>query len=99
MRHLKEHGIAEGRKTSQYYDPSVYRQYGDLEAAFFSTGESANNYYKLARHYLTNGIREERIANSDRLLPSGMGTGNTSTSTTQPSQNSKAGELLEFAKT
>lgn len=71
--HWIEWGCSEGRESSQYYSGKYYKnKYGDLQRAYFSSGNNANNYYKLAKHYLEWGINEKRQANIRGLVPNNM---------------------------
>lgn len=58
--HFVNHGFWEGRQGSPYFCAGTYlNNYGDLRAAF---GE---NQLEAAKHYVTCGIREGRVASAD----------------------------------
>ena len=71
--HWIDYGCSEGRASSKYYSGKYYKEkYRDLQNAYFNGGSNANNYYKLALHYLNYGISEKRQANVHGLVPGGM---------------------------
>lgn len=71
--HWIDYGCAEGRASSKYYSGKYYKEkYRDLQNAYFYGGSNANNYYRLALHYLNYGISEKRQANVHGLVPRGM---------------------------
>ena len=71
--HWIDYGCSEGRASSKYSSGKYYKEkYRDLQNAYFNGGSNANNYYKLALHYLNYGISEKRQANVHGLVPGGM---------------------------
>ena len=48
------------------------KKYKDIKNAYFNGDSDANNYYKLALHYLNYEISEKRQANVHVLVPGGM---------------------------